>query len=401
MKGGIMYKRWIIIGGILFLLLPRMGIASVPIVGVIQSKYGHVERLLQKHKIPFTLLGYRDLEDKQIYEQYTVLFFPCGIGVPVDESIQLLARGRNLQKFSLKKDAFYHIDEDLVAEYIEQFIRKGGSAYFSDFSCTLLDKALNNVRYYNNFPHLGLQGWIQAYPQGEFAHYFTEDSLKLYQKHSGWVVPRSIEGAETILSTEADTPLGKKKAILAAVIPYHNGEAIYTGFHNESERNNLMRYLVFRTIYHRNLVTLKQYIHSWEQQTQTAIVDKSLTGENHRSYKLNVKRGRGNIYFTSTGGRWQLDLYDARGSLLYSTEGVRETFRYGYVLRSDSKFYLKIYPLSEERHYVYAAASASGMRIFPYYFRISVGAGIVFFLVIFVLVVKQKRHTGYRFLRSK
>lgn len=365
-----------------------------PKVAVIKSQFDHIEVLLDKYKVPYDFIEkHRKLEAKELYENYDVLFLPCGIEASLKTNMNLLARGTQLEGLSIS-EKYYSLDEKLTGELLNSFIKKGGTVYFSDLSCKYLQSALNCVKYYKNFPYMGMQGWIDIHTEGELYAYFAKSIISLYIKHDGWVVPAEIIGGQGLMRTLCETPLGVKNAVLGSIIPHGNGEAIYSGFHEDKSDNDIMRFLLFRTVYSQRLKETKDYIKSWEQKGLTTVVDRSLPHETHRKYKLNLANDEITFYFFPSGGTWQIDFYDKQGLIFYSENNIIGDFRVSLSKYYGSSIFVKIFNLDQDKYHVYTASTASGERILPY-LRISlyvIGSLLIVILLFFIL--KGKRFVG-------
>jgi hypothetical protein len=361
-------------------------------VGIVENQYDHVEKLLQKYKIDYTMIKYRDLEKEQLYSQLDALFIPCGAEPPLTSSVNIMSRGTHLEGVTLN-DQYYKIDMTLTGKYLRQFVENGGSAYFSDFSFKYLQDATSSFSFFKDFPYIGLAGQLKVQTRNDLACYI-QGSVYVEMGHSGWVVPSEIRNAETVLTAECETPLGMKPAPVAALVTAKQGVALFTSYHNENDPFSLMRYFILRTVYKRELDESRNYILKWEQTPLSSIVDKSLGGETARQYRLTVKNDGSYLYFKSESGLWQIDIFDGKGMFLYSKDSIRGDFHYFVPSRGSKEIIVKILPLDNAKYNVYTAATAGGFRIFPYYLRILIG-GIGFILLAFYLrFLKQQRFRG-------
>ena len=361
-------------------------------VGIVENQYDHAEKLLQKYKIDYIMVKYRDLEKESLYSQLDALIVPCGAEPPLTSSVNIMSRGTHLEGVTLS-DQYYKLDMTVTGTQIRHFIEQGGTAYFSDFSFRYLQDSLSPFTFFKDFPYIGLEGAIKAETRNDLACYI-QGNVPLSMGHSGWVFPSAVRNAETLLSAECDTPLGPKTAPIAALIPAEKGIAVFTSYHDPNDPFGIMRYCLLRTVYKREIDSIRDYILTWEQTPLSSIVDKSLAGENARQYRLKVFGDGSYLYFRSDGGLWQIDIFDERGTFLYSNDSVGKEFHYYVPSRGAKDITVKIVPLDREKFHVYTASTARGFRIFPYYLRIIIG-GIGFVVLFFYLrFLRRQRFKG-------
>ena len=361
-------------------------------VGIVENQYDHIEKLLTKYKIPYTIVKYRDLEKEQLYSQLDALFIPCGAEPPLTSSVNILSRGTHLEGVTIN-DQYYKIDAVQTGKYIRRFIEKGGSVYVSDFSFSYLQSALSSFSFYKDFPFIGLSGTFRAECKNDLS-YYQQGSVNLEMNHSGWVAPAEIRGSESLLTGNVETPLGLKNTTIAAMTSLKQGIALYTSYHSENDPYSLMRYYVLRTVYNRDLENMRNYIRKWEQSPQTIIVDKSLPGETARTYRLKVRIGGSYLYIKTDGGIWKIDIFDNKGTFLYSEEAVSGGFSYFIPSGNGKDIFLKLIPLDKEKFHVYTAATAYGFRLFPYYLRVMIACVGMVLLVLYLRFLKRQRFKG-------
>ena len=361
-------------------------------VGVVENQYDHVEKLLQKYRVDFIAVKYRDLEKESLYSQLDALLIPCGAEPPLTSSVNILARGTHIQGVTLN-DQYYKLDMTVTGKQIRRFMEKGGAVYFSDFSYRYLQDSIAPFSFFKDFPYAGLEGQLKAEPRNDL-YCYTQGSISLYMPHSGWVAPSEVRNAEVLLSAECDTPLGMKVSPIAALIPCEKGSAMFTSYHDPNDPYGIMRYCLLRTIYKREIDSIRDYILKWEQTPLSNIVDKSLSGENVRQYRLKVSGDGSYLYFRADGGLWQIDILDERGMFLYSKDAIGKEFHYYVPSRGGKEITVKVVPLDREKFHVYTASTARGFRLFPYYLRIiigSIGAIVLFFYLRFL---RRQRFKG-------
>jgi hypothetical protein len=365
-----------------------------PRVGVIENQYDHVEKLLQKMKIPHTMIKYRDIENENMYQSYDALFFPCGAEMQLNTSINVLARGSQIRSMSLSEQ-YYKVDMKKTGEYISAYIKNGGAAYFTDWSFKFLQSGFNSFSFFRSFEYLGYPGQYKVKVQGELSSYILSPVIPLTFSHPGWTVPSEIKSAEILLSTDVDIPnLGMKHAPIAALIREKKGIALFSSYHDATDQFGLMRYLILRTIYKREVDELSQTVSRWGQSLRTIVVDKVLAGEIAHTFAVKRKEGTNTVYFKATEGLWQIDIFDNAGQLLYSNENTGSDFTCSFESENNEPGFVKIISLDKEKGKVFTVASASGFRLFPYWLHTCIfllGVGLIAAYLVFF---RQNRWKG-------
>ncbi len=379
---------------VLFISCSQSEISLSPArIGVVENQYDHIENTLKRYHINHKMIKYRDIENKSLYSSFDAIFFPCGAEPPLTSSVNILSRGSHLEGVSLK-DQYYKVDTVKSGLFLKDFISNGGSAYFSDFSYRYLQDSINVFTFYKNFPYIGRASQLKSNVSGELKSYIGASSLSLYIGHEGWVIPENIRHGEVLLSAQTETPLGLKNAPLSTLIKYKSGQVLFTSYHNENDNTGIVRYLIMRTIYKREVDALTKFAEKWEQTVQSQIADKSLAGETARIYSMKAVSGRNDLYFRSDGGEWQIDILDSEGLLLYSYDGIGNDFRYDFTLSRDQNLKIKIIPLSLNKFNAYNAVIASGFRVMPYYLHIIVTFIGLVLIAIYIRYLRIERFRG-------
>src|SRR5208283_224838 len=109
-------------------------------IAVIKSMYDNVDVALDNYHIPYDLLELRDLEKPDVINRYRALFIPSGVETPIEDDLVVIANNFRFKSVALKPD-FYEVDKDKVARTIRDFVKAGGSDYFSGYSFDYLQKA--------------------------------------------------------------------------------------------------------------------------------------------------------------------------------------------------------------------------------------------------------------------
>jgi hypothetical protein len=364
-----------------------------PRVGVVENQYDHVEKLLQKYKISYGIVKYGDLEKKSVYENYDVLFFPCGAELQLTTSVNILSQGVHIEGLSLN-DQNYKIDIKVTSALLKEFIGKGGSTYFSDFSFRYLQESLAPFNFYKDFPYIGSPGTLKGTPKGELATFISSDPVQFTVAHSGWVVPIEVRNSETLLSAECETAIGVKQAPIISLIENNKGLALFTSYHDASDANGIMRYLLLRTVYNRDLSSIAGYVKKWEQHIESMVIDRSLAGEASRYYSMKISKGSNDLYFHSDGGLWQIDIFDSTGNFLYSADNIGKDYRYAMEAATDGTVIIKVVPETVEKYHVYSVVTASGTRIVPYFVHGVLGIIAFVLLILYLRFLRIERFRG-------
>jgi len=361
-------------------------------VGVVENQFDNIQNVLKRYHIDYTMIKYRDIENQSIYTSFDALFFPCGAEPPLTSSMNILSRGTHLEGVSLKDD-YYKVDTVKSGVFLKDFFKRGGAAYFSDFSFKYLQDSVKVFTFYKDFPYIGRAGQLKAEVSGDFKAYTGFRSVVLNIGHEGWVIPDHIRNGETLLSARAETPLGVKTAPISSLIRKGAGQMVFTSYHNDNDNTGIVRYMIMRTIYKREIEALSELAAKWEQTVQSRIADKSLSGESARSYSMKVLKGRNDLYFRNNGGQWQIDIFDRDGSFIYSYDMIGKDFRYELNSSDDKNISVKIIPLSTAKFNSYTVITASGMRVMPYYLHIIV---IFIGLVLIIIYIRYLRIERFR-----
>lgn len=341
-------KAFCILLVILYLVLPQFvlpsfGVEAVSAVGVVDARFDRVGEFLKNMKIPFKRISYKDLEKAETYTKYRVIFFPCGIGHPVETNVDVLAQGRRIQSVKLK-DNYYTIDLKKVYSYISDFIDMGGSAYFSDFSYTFLQGACQCFNFFDNFANMGLGGHLNMELFGDLKSFVKSNTESKYMYHSGWVVMESIKNAEIIINGYFDTPRGKRNGPIAGILHWGKGEALYTSYHNDSRMDELMRFFILRVLFRNLYDQMSEQVNDFGQKIRGRIVDAIMPGEYRRSYSFTLSPGANTFYFHNETTYFQIDVFDKQGNFIISRDRLQRSFSVD--LNSDIKqdYTVRVFP---------------------------------------------------------
>ncbi|MBP7582888.1 MAG: hypothetical protein KBA61_02560 [Spirochaetes bacterium] len=334
-------------------------------IGVVRSQFDQVERILDRYRVPHTLLNYADLEKAETFGNYDTIFFPCGMSKPIEANIDVTARGFYVHKVLLKKDS-PKIDKQKLYDNISEFIRKGGSGYFSDFSYDVVQGAFSCFDFHHDFPNLGMPGTYRVDLDGELSRFTGKKSIDMLMPHSGWVLLKSVSGAEVLAEGTVETPRGGMKGPLVMLMKRGDGELIYSSYHSDNPLDETMRFSIFRLSMKWLLKRYDAEIRKWNQTVTGEVFDSLLPGEWARSYRLTLGRGRNTLYFYAEKGVFQVDLFDRDMNLVISRDAGGSDFTVGVRAPHDGEYTLAVYGSGNSYYNPYSVVSASGWRLIPY-----------------------------------
>jgi hypothetical protein len=354
-------------------------------IAVVKGKYDDIENVLSAYKIKYDLVNYAQLEKKEIFTKYTVMFFPCGIEPPVEDSINIMAFGANINSVSLQKD-YKEIDKNKITNNIKQFIENGGSSYFSGYSFTILQNAFDIFGFHDNFPYMGLEGRIDAKLNHDLERFMLNKDIVINMTTSGWVALKSASDSEILAEATYETPRGQKSGPIIISAERGKGNFIFTSYYTTSF-SDFRRYSVFRTIGINFLNDEIKKTVKLSQSLSGSVVDAIQKDESHRMYFFNLSNGYNTLYLKTSGKKFQVDIYDSDMSLIESRDSGAFEQSFEIKSNSDSYCFVKIYPSTEERHSIYSLVMATGWKFFPHYKNIFWVAGIIaaLFLISYAL----------------
>ena len=352
-------------------------------IGVVRSQFDRVENLLTRYRIPHDLLSYADLEKKETFAGYGAIFFPCGVNRPVEADIDVFARGYYVHRVLLKRDS-PKVDRQKISDNIGEFIRNGGSGYFSDFSYDLVQGAFGCFDFHHDFPNLGMPGIYRADLHGQLFRFARRKTVDMPMPHSGWVLLRLVRDAQVLADGIVETPRGEMKGPLVMIMNRGDGELIYTSYHSDSTYDETMRFAVFRMSMKGLQSHHKKEIAKWNQSLRSDVFDSLLPGESSRSYYVTLARGRNTIYFYAEKGVFQVDLFDHDMNLVISRDAGESVFSIDVRAAYDGDYTLAVYGTGDSYHNPYSIVAASGWRLIPY---VTAGRVIIVLAVMFALAV--------------
>jgi hypothetical protein len=362
-------------------------------IAVVSGKYDDIENVLTAYKIKFDLIDYEQLEKKETFSKYSVIFFPCGIEPPVEESINLMAFGANVNAVSLQKD-YKEIDKDKISKNVKSFIENGGSGYFSGYSFSILQSAFDMFGFHDNFPYMGLEGKIDVRLKDDLERFNMKREITLNMGISGWVALKSVSDSEILAEGTYETPRGQKSGPISISAVRGNGNILFTSYYS-TVYSDFRRFNVFRTI-GVNFINdgIKKNV-KWSQFLSGSVVDAIQKDESCRMYYFNLENGYNTLYLKTSGKKFQIDIFDSDMNLIESRDNSSYEQSYEIKTDKDSYCYVKIYPAAPERNSMYSLVMASGWK-FSYYKNFFWMAGII--LGIFLISYAMNKVFGKRYL---
>lgn len=365
-------------------------------IGMVQNQFDNVDKALRNYHIPFNIIKYRELEDEKIFSEYSAIFFPCGVDVPIETNINILSRGTSIQAVFLK-DNYYEIDKQKIFKNIKDFINGGGISYFSEFSYELLQGAFSDFEFFNNFPHIGMAGRLEMSLSGDLKTFYAAGRLSLMMPYSGFIGIKSVKNADALARGNFELPDGNKEGIIAALFRKGGGEAYYSGYHSDDVSNNMLRFYIYRLACRNLLLRSEKEAGRWDQNIEAMIVDSICSWESFRRYTFPVKKGNNTVYLKTDKSFFQMDVFDASGNLVFSRQSWEMELSQNIYANSDGEYIIKIYPSMKTRFAPYSIVTGSGVRLFPYWKRILLGmlfSSIVLIIFIFKKIFSPGRYSG-------
>lgn len=367
-----------------------------PDIAVVENQFDNVQKVLSAFGVRYKIIKLKDLEDPDVFSGYRAVFFPCGLGRPIETSITILSRGTSIQSVSLRQD-YRETDEKKIRKNIKNYIYSGGLAYFSGFSFPLFNCEFGCLTFFDDFPFQGTAGPVVLTLSEDLEHFAQINSYTGNAPHSGWVAVKNVKGAEIFAGGTYETPKGTRIGPITFLIKKKKGELLYTSYHTEDPINPVTRFVVMRIVNRELLSSMESEAEKWDQEITTRITDTLLPWEHSRSYSLNLKKGRNTLYVKCVTGHFQLDICEKGKGILYSTQTWSREYHRNIKVSKSGTYLLHIYPAGAERLVPYAVVSGSGIRIFPY--RRFIVLGILFIFGILTLygigrVLNPRKYSG-------
>lgn len=354
---------------------------------VITAHFDSPAAILESMGVRYTVLPHKQIENTEALASFDTIFFPCGIGISPETSINILSRGTKLQGISLD-DRYYKVDDNKTAEAIRNFITNGGTACFSDFSIDLMHRALGNAVWHRDFANLGIAGSVDALAAGPFAAFLGRDRYPVLFGHSGWVVPKAVKRAEALLTGNAPTPLGPLAAQLAGTANVDDGTIYYSAFHDSGTGNELVRFLAAQALTVAYRAKNARYIGGWDLDPGMLISDFSRRGEYSREYRLDLPPGRNTFFGFFSSGKWRVEVRDAHRRELGTLQEADNLLRLD-LPKGTERIYVTVLNTGGTFGAAYSIGTGNGLRLFPYWKRILIWSAVL--AVFSSLAILRKR----------
>jgi hypothetical protein len=337
-------------------------------IAVIKSLYDKVDVALNNYQIPYALLELRDLEKPENINRYRAVFLPSGAGTPLENSLEIIASNLRFKSVALKSD-FYEVDKEMVAKTIRQFVKDGGSVYFSGYSFEYLQMAFDIFEFYDNFPYMGLPERVETVLDHDLSRFSLKRKMALYFNHPGWITIKTARDSEEIARGSFETPRGRRTGPLSIIARRGSGEIVYTSY-DSTVFSDFRRFHIYRIAGAHLLKQLEKTAGKWNQDITARIVNSIHNLEYEGLHRIDLEEGNNSVYFYSDGCYFQIDLLDQDMSLIESRDLMAQDQIFSIKSKSKTHCYIKLYPSTPARFGMYAVVSAAGTRIFPYYLQV-------------------------------
>jgi len=357
-------------------------------IAVVKSKYDNIELVLSNYNMSYDLIEFRDLADKDVFGKYNSIFFPSGIESNYEDNLDISWQGKEITSVKLAKN-FFELDDKEFGKHLKDFIKRGGSAYFSGYSFKQMSAGYDIFEFFYDFPYMGIPGRIEADVMGDLAMFSMKRKAYLYMEYPGWIALKHVDDAEILSESEFSTPKGDKSGPISVLIKDGYGEVIYTSYYS-TVYSEFKRFNIYRIAGNTVLKKAVDYARSHSQDVKNRITDAFFGNETSRRYYFNLEVGTNSFYFLSDGSPFMYEIYDSSNRLIISREIYEK--EQSYTLKSSKNDYcfIEVYPGGAERWKMFAIVSARGAEISPQIVKtgkyILYGIGILF-LIAFIKVL--------------
>ena len=357
-------------------------------IAVVKSRYDNIELVLSNYNIRYDLIEFRELSDTDNFTKYSSIFFPSGIESNYEDNLDINWQGKEITSVKLTKN-FFEMDEKKFGKDLRDFIKRGGSAYFSGYSYKQMSAGYDNFEFFYDFPYMGIPGRIEADVYDDLAMFSMKRKAYLYMEYPGWIALKHVDDAEILSESKFSTPKGEKSGPISVLIKDGYGEIIYTSYYS-TVYSEFKRFNIYRIAGNTVLKRAVELAGSYSQDVRSRITDAFLGGETSRRYYFNIEVGTNTFYFLSDGSPFMYEIYDSSNRLMTSREIYAK--EQSYTLKSSKNDYcfIEVYPGGTERWKIFAIVSARGAEISPKIFKIGkyilYGIGILF-LAAFIKVL--------------
>lgn len=367
--------------------------ANYPRIGVVSHTYGTIDNYLRKFHIPYTTIPYKELENKDTYKKYDVIYFPSGIEKEINTSLYILSRSRKIEGVTSVDNEYYRIKEDKLASNIEAYVKSGGKAIFCGYSQKFAQKAFNNFILYNNFPNIGLRGNSIIEPQNKL-HKYNKNNISTFFNYEAYWVSSNIKKGHTLAVAKCPTPYGIKKSIIASETKYGKGIFYTIAYTGTADISQFARYFTINIHFENFRLKLQRLIKAWEQTPIDFAEDKNLESDTSNTYMLKTGSELNTVFAIFESGIYRIDIFDCHKKLVFSKNNITNKFVQDFENISNQNIYVRIFPQGGSTGNIYAIATAEGKRIFPYFRKILLSSISLIVLTIVTLYLRLRRYAG-------
>jgi len=353
--------RYILIPIILMVTI-NSGLSASGRVAVVKSKFDNIELVLDNYRIKYDLIEFKDLTNSGTFEKYDSIFFPSGIYSEYEDNIDVNWQGKDFTSVTLSKK-FFELDKNAFRNNLRNFIKSGGSSYFSGYAFKQLAIAYDYFDFFDDFPFMGVPGRIEADVKGDLARFSMKRKAALYMEYPGWVALKHVSHAEILAESDFMTPRGEKHGPINVIIK-DGGEILYTSYYS-TVYSEFKRFNIYRIAGNHLKRKAFQIISDHSQVQTSVIIDSVMNGEAARTYYFNLKEGNNTIHFLSDGAFYMFEIYDKNRALIALKDSHEISQYYNILSLKEDYCFVKIYPSSGERYNIHAIVSAYGTLIPP------------------------------------
>ncbi|MBN1501202.1 MAG: hypothetical protein JW982_13655 [Spirochaetes bacterium] len=365
-----------------------------PAVGIIENNFDDITSYLNRYGIAYDMIRYEDLEKPEIYSRYDFIYYPNGIEREINSSIEILARERRIEGVTFNSE-FYRIKDEKIAALMRDFVFSGKTVVCSGYSAKFLNEAFDYFILYKDFPNLGLYGYSNVTPDGNLLNY-TSAAYSTLMQYDGYWIAEGLKKGEVLLRAECNTPLGYIKTVAGSRVEYSSGgTAYYLSELGSMDKNEIMRYFTVSVLFDGYSRKMKRLVTAWGQKLTDYAVDKNMSFDNGREYKLHVLKEYNTLYGFFEKGVFQVDIYDSGRKLIYSENHVADKFEKTLNFDNDSDIYVRIFTDKDEFGGIVLFGTGSGKRIIPYFSEIrNVSILSIIFAFAVTIIKRRRKYSG-------
>lgn len=330
-------------------------------VAVVKSRYDNIELVLTTYRIPYDLINYSDLGNEETFQRYRAIFFPSGLASDYENNLDVSWQGKEITSVKLGKN-FFELDEKKFKKDFRDFIKNGGSAYFSGYAFKELSKAYDYFEFFENFPYMGLPGRLEATLHDDLARFSLKRKSALYMDYPGWIALKDVDHALVLSESSFDTPKGPKSGPVSVLIRDGAGEIIYTSYYS-TVYSEFKRFNIYRIAGYSLMKRASSHADEFFQDVTGRITDAFHAGEASRTYYFDLNKGINTFYFQSESSPLMFEVYDSNLSLVASVEKYDLTQSWSISSLKTDYCYITVYPEGNKRYGMHSIISTSGTLI--------------------------------------